>query len=99
MRRRRMAGQGEKLAYGGGGAIKVSPATMAKIPDPVPAPMTAAAAPIDAPAPASPPSKSKGIVITESKPFSVDSVIEAEISKMEDLGEEMREEIKRRGKQ
>jgi hypothetical protein len=38
------------------------------------------------------------MMITESKPFSAGSVIEAEISKMEELGDEMHDEIKRRGK-
>ena len=36
------------------------------------------------------------MMITESKPFSADSVIEAEISKMEELGNEMHDEINRR---
>ncbi|MDD5301946.1 MAG: serine protease [Elusimicrobia bacterium] len=104
--KRWMAGQGEKLAYGGAGAIATAPAMMAGIPDPVPAPMTAAAAPVSAPAaaPAAPPAPAarvralppapKPMMIAEGKPFSVDGVIEAEISKMEDLGEEMHEEIK-----
>ncbi|MEQ1919459.1 MAG: hypothetical protein ABL955_09680, partial [Elusimicrobiota bacterium] len=38
------------------------------------------------------------VMITESKPFTNDSVIEAEISKMDELGDEMHEEIKRRSK-
>lgn len=102
--KRWMAGQGEKLAYGGAGAIAAPPEMMAQIPDPVPAPMTAAAAPVAAPAPG-PAARARALapkpqvmMIAEGKPFSADSVIEAEISKMEDLGAEMHEEIKRRAK-
>lgn len=109
--KRWMAGQGEKLAYGSGGAIVVAPAAMAKIPNPVPAPAAIVAAPVavaaapvkapvavpaTAPSPAPPAPRPKPMMITESKPFSADSVIEAEISKMEELGDEMHEEIKRR---
>ena len=36
------------------------------------------------------------VMITESKPYSRDAVIEAEIAKMEEMGDELREEIKRR---
>jgi serine protease Do len=100
--KRWLGAQGEKLAYGSAGAIAVAPAVMARIPDPVPAPMTAAVA--SAPSPAPVPRKQafaplpKPMMITESKPFSPEEVIEAEISKMEELGDEMRDEIRRRNK-
>jgi hypothetical protein len=35
-------------------------------------------------------------MITESKPFTFDAVIDAEIARMEELGDEMRREIKSR---
>ena len=38
------------------------------------------------------------VMITEGKPFSADSIIEAEAAKMEELGEEMRREIRTRAK-
>jgi serine protease Do len=109
--RRWMSGQGEALAYGGAGAIKTSPALLASIPEPVPSPMVVAAAPaaapaaVPAPAPAAKapvvqtlPPKPKPVMITESKPYSADSVIEAEISKMEELGSSMHDEIIQRSK-
>ncbi len=89
--RRWLSGQGEKLAYGGAGAPQAPPAALAAIPDPVPAPPMAAAAPVTAAA-------TTPMMITEGKPFSCDSLIEAEISKMEDLGDEMHDEIKRKAK-
>ena len=88
--RRWMSGQSENLAYGGAGAIKTPTALLASIPEPVPSAMVAAA---QASAPSPGP---KPMMITESKPFSADSVIEAEISKMEELGNEMHDEINRR---
>jgi len=136
--KRWMAGQGQKLAYGGAAPIVIASAAMAKIPDPVPAPAAAAApAPVlravsapakpweeggdssssgssgaslsesmprasgaatPRPTPSPAPSKPRSMMITESKPFSRDSLIEAEISKMEDLGQEMRREIESRSR-
>lgn len=101
--KRWMSGQGSKLAYGASGAISVPATVLAKLPDPVPAPAavvaTSAVVSKTEPAPrarAAAPAKSKSMMITESKPFSSEDVIEAEISKMEEMGEEMSNEIKRR---
>ncbi|MBI2789905.1 MAG: trypsin-like peptidase domain-containing protein [Elusimicrobia bacterium] len=108
--KRWLTAQGEKLAYGSAAPIVTPPAVMAQIPDPVPAPMTAAAAPVAAapaaPAPAPAPAPRvrpadplpKPMMITESKPFSPEELIEAEISKMEEMGDEMSREIKSRTK-
>ena len=93
--RRWMSASGEKLAYGRAGAIAAPAAMLAKIPDAVPAPMPVAAAPVAA-TDAAP--RVKPMMITESKPYSCDSVIEAEIAKMEELGDEMHAEIHRRAK-
>ncbi len=101
--RRWMAGQGEKLAYGPSAAPLIAAAALAKVPDPVPAPapvfaVKASVEPVKTSARAVTPVRPAPpkVMITESKPFSNDSVIEAEISKMDELGDEMHEEIKRR---
>ncbi|MCM2304209.1 MAG: serine protease [Elusimicrobia bacterium] len=96
--RRWLAAQGEKLAYGGAAPIVVAAAAMARIPDPVPAPRTPAAAPVAAAPARAAAQLPKPMMITESKPFSPEEVIEAEINKMEELGDEMSREIKSRAK-
>ncbi|PIR16719.1 MAG: hypothetical protein COV48_09455, partial [Elusimicrobia bacterium CG11_big_fil_rev_8_21_14_0_20_64_6] len=59
----------------------------------------AVAAPGKAPARARAlPPMPKPLMITESKPYSADRVIEEEIAKMEELGDEMHEEIRRKTK-
>ncbi|MBI2387904.1 MAG: trypsin-like peptidase domain-containing protein [Elusimicrobia bacterium] len=112
--RRWMAAQGEKLAYGGAAPIVAAAAAMAAVPEPVRAPMPPASMLVPAaPAvsarrgPAADsvprtyqvatPAKPR-LMITESKPFSPEELIEAEISKMEEMGDEMRDEIRRRTK-
>ncbi|MDP3543864.1 MAG: serine protease [Elusimicrobiota bacterium] len=104
--KRWLSAQGEALAYGAASA----PVLTAGVPKPVPAPPAAevklvAPAPSvsgtlsRAPAPAprtvtvAKPAVPR-VMITESKPFKTESLIEAEISKMEDLGDEMRDEIR-----
>lgn len=84
--KRWLAAQGAPLAYGAASA----PALTEKVPEPVPAP---AAAGVKLVAPAQP-----RLMITESKPFTAKSVIEEEIGKMEELGDEMRDEIRSRSK-
>jgi len=100
--KRWLAASGEKLAYGRAGAPPLQTAS---------APVESAA-PVDAgPAIAATSPRSRGassrslvkppsdkVMITESKPYSVDDVIEAESAKMEELGEEMRREIRLRKK-
>jgi len=111
--KRWLAAQGAKLAYGAAGepvltakvpepvpaprpeglrlvaaAPSVSGASLAGAPPAAPAPRTFTVAKPAAPR----------VMITESKPFSTQSLIEQEISKMEDLGDEMRDEIRSRSK-
>ena len=88
--KRWMAGQGETLAYGGAAAPVMTAAAMDRIPDPIPAPPPASFLA------AAPSSAKPRVMITESKPYSCDTVIEAEIMKMEQQGDEMHEEIKRK---
>jgi hypothetical protein len=95
--RRWMSGQGAKLAYGAAGAPAVAAAAMAKIPEPVPAPLAVAAPAAPAPARAAAP-KPRPMMIAEGKPYSRDAVLEAEMAKMDELGDEMREEIHKRSK-
>jgi serine protease Do len=59
--------------------------TFVPAPRPVPAPTPAPAAPRAAPI--------KQVTITESRPYDRDAVIAAEITKMEDMGQEMHDEI------
>lgn len=104
--KRWLSAQGESLAYGAASA----PVLTASVPAPVAAPTAAegrlvAAAPSvsgtlsGSPAPAprtytvAKPAAPR-VMITEGKPFKTESLIEAEISKMEDLGDEMRDEIR-----
>lgn len=104
--KRWLSAQGEALAYGAASA----PVLTASVPAPVPAPAAAeirlvAAAPSVSGslsrAPAAAPRvltvakpAAPRVMITEGKPFTAESLIEAEISKMEDLGDEMRDEIR-----
>ena len=78
--------QGAKLAYGASG----EPVLTANIPEPVPAPLAEGARLVASAAPR--------LMITESKPFSAKILLEDEISKMEELGDEMRNEIRSRTK-
>jgi hypothetical protein len=89
-----MASRDERVAYGAAPAAAIAAARAA---EPEPAPAPAAAAPRPSPAPAAAPTPRADtparVVITESKPYDRDAVIAAEISKMEELGDEMHREI------
>ncbi|MBI3564219.1 MAG: trypsin-like peptidase domain-containing protein [Elusimicrobia bacterium] len=67
----------------------------------VPAPAPAPAAPAPAPAAPTPPPapKTKPAMLTPAKPYRIDDVIAADIKELEDLGNEMHEEIRRRAAQ
>ena len=112
--RRWMAGQGENLAYGGAAPIVVAASALAAVPEPVRAPLPPASMLVPSspavPAQRGPvtdtvprtfqvavPAKPR-LMITESKPFSPEQLIEAEVSKMEEMGDEMRDEIRQRTK-
>ena len=96
-----MAAQDEKIAYGGTTkfpAVAASPvaaapaaapaaATQAVVPA---APAAAAAAPVAAAPPA------KHVTITESKPYSREAVIAAEMAKMDQMSDEMHDEIQKK---
>ena len=97
--KRWLAASGETLAYARGGALPLQTASAPASAESVG--LVPAAAPADS-APAAPSSLSRPpsdkVMITESKPYSMDAVIEAEAAKMEEMGEEMRQEIRLRKK-
>ena len=98
-----MAAQEEKVAYGGAAAVAAVPVAAVAMNTPRPGSIaeikalkaTADRSPaiIDrsGPAPAA-----KKVTITESKPYSREDVIAAEIAKMEQMGDEMHNEIQRK---
>jgi serine protease Do len=93
-----MNAQREIVAYGGANAPRASAA--ANPPARKEAEPALAAAPVPAPArPAAPrpkPAPVKPVTIGESRPYDRDAVIAAEIAKMEQLGDEMHQEIRRK---
>ncbi|MBI3288914.1 MAG: trypsin-like peptidase domain-containing protein [Elusimicrobia bacterium] len=107
--RKWMATQGESLAFANSGVAGSVAAAPVPVPAPAPTPTLSAKIPDTKPVaavsvkPASPPQPApkatpppKPVVISEGKPYDRDAVIDAEISQLEDLGEEMRQEIKRK---
>jgi serine protease Do len=92
--RRWMAAQNEAVAFGGGSvppdADRVAMNAPAPAPSPAPAP-----APRRAPRPVAA-AAAKHVTITESKPFSREDVIAAEVAKMEEMGDEMHQEIQKK---
>jgi serine protease Do len=86
--KRWMTAEGDKVDYGA-----AAPAASVAVNAPAPAP-AAAPTPSAAPAPAAKPAPApEHETITESKPFDFGSVIAAEVSKMEEMGDEMHKEI------
>ncbi len=99
-----MAAQNEAVAFGGGAPVSsadvASNAPVARGPSRAVA--AAAPAPAPSPAPAPRPARAaarpaaKPVTITESKPFSREDVIAAEVAKLEQMGDEMHDEIQKK---
>ena len=88
--KRWMSAQGEALAWGGASAPA---AALASIPEPVPVSDSVPRTYTVAKAAAAP-----RVMLTESKPYSRDAVLEAEMAKMDEQGDEMEAEIRARSK-
>jgi len=110
--KRWLSGKGAKLAYGGAASPLLQTASVpdpvpapaavdAKLVAPAPSVVAERGAPKAGASPRTfsvvPPAQPR-VMITESKPFKNKSVIEREISLMESLGDEMRDEIRMRTK-